>query len=314
MTAGELLAACALDALFGDPRWLPHPVRAMGRAVEWYEAKVRNWTTTARAERIAGLVLALGLPAISYAAGWWILELAGRLHGMAERIAVVVLSYTTLAGRDLVDHARRVAQALECGTLSQARKAVGQIVGRDTERLSEAEVVRATVETVAESTCDGIIAPLFYLIIGGPPLALAYKAVNTLDSMVGHRDTRYRYFGWASARLDDIANWVPARMAALLLVCAAVFVRQPTEQAWRILRRDGRKHPSPNSGRPEAAMAGALGVRLGGTNFYDGIPSERPYLGEVVVPLSLRHIYQALHLAVGATVLAIAFGALALSV
>ena len=157
------------------------------------------------------------------------------------------------------------------------------IVGRDTAELSESEIARATLETVAESSADGVIAPLVYLAIGGAPLALAYKAVNTLDSMIGHRDERYTDLGWASARLDDLANWVPSRVAAVLLIVGAGLITGQLKQicdGWRVLRRDGSKHPSPNSGRPEAAMAGILGVRLGGTNVYDGIKQDRPILGE----------------------------------
>jgi adenosylcobinamide-phosphate synthase len=158
-------------------------------------------------------------------------------------------------------------------------------------------VVRATVETIAESTADGVVAPLCFLALGGPPLALAYKAINTLDSMIGHHEPPYRHFGWASARLDDLANWVPARVTALLIVGTAALVFRDTAasaRAWRALRREGAKHPSPNSGRPEAAMAGALGVRLGGTNVYDGVAIERPTLGEALRPLSPSCIHDAL--------------------
>src|SRR5438477_4355450 len=151
--------------------------------------------------------------------------------------------------------------------------------------MSESEIVRATVETIAESTADGIMAPLFYLVLGGAPLALAYKALSTLDSMIGHMDDRYRWFGWASARLDDVVNFLPARITALLLVLSAGIVSRSwpaMQHAWEILLRDGRQHPSPNSGRPEAAMAGALGVQLGGINAYEGIPVERSILGESI--------------------------------
>jgi adenosylcobinamide-phosphate synthase len=190
-----------------------------------------------------------------------------------------------------------VGRALETGSLDDARLAVARIVGRDTAQLSEAEVVRATVETVAESTSDGIVAPLFFLVLGGAPLALAYKAISTLDSMVGHLDEQYRYFGWASARLDDVANWIPARLTALVIVVSASVVFRNGERrkrAWHVLWRDGKKHPSPNGGRPEAAMAGALGVQLGGTNFYEGVPSARPVLGESVRSLSPPCIDEAL--------------------
>jgi len=181
---------------------------------------------------------------------------------------------------------------------------VSKIVGRDTGELSEPQIVRATVETLAERTADGIVAPLFYLAIGGPALALAYKAVSTLDSMVGHLDEHHRHLGWASARLDDLANWLPARLTGLLFVVGAGLCGLRPRQAWRILLRDGPKHPSPNSGRPEAAMAGALGIQLGGVSTYDGVPVERPRLGngdELLVP---RRIREALRLVVVSSILA----------
>jgi adenosylcobinamide-phosphate synthase len=178
-------------------------------------------------------------------------------------------------------------------------------VGRDTNHLSEPEVVRATAETIAESASDGIIAPLVYLVVGGPPLALAYKAINTLDSMIGHRDNRYRDLGWASARLDDAVNWLPARLTAVFLVLAAGIYTGTMRQAWRIMRRDGDKHPSPNSGWPEAAMAGALGVQFGGTNFYGGDRSERARLGDPLMPLSPCHITAALRLMAVASLMAV---------
>jgi adenosylcobinamide-phosphate synthase len=186
------------------------------------------------------------------------------------------------------------------------------IVGRDTAKLSESEVARATVETVAESSADGVIAPLFYLAIGGAPLALAYKAVNTLDSMIGHQDERYMDFGWASARLDDLINWIPARVAAVLLIIGAAMTTGQLEQVrngWRVFRRDGSKHPSPNSGRPEAAMAGILGVRLGGTNFYDGIAQERPILGHAGRDTRPGDIRSAVKVMVAASMLGVAIAA-----
>jgi adenosylcobinamide-phosphate synthase len=182
------------------------------------------------------------------------------------------------------------------------------IVGRDTAELSESEVARATVETVAESAADGVIAPLFYLAIGGAPLALAYKAVNTLDSMIGHQDERYADFGWASARLDDLTNWIPARLTAVLLIISAGLTTGQLEQVrngWEVFRRDGGKHPSPNSGRPEAAMAGILRVKLGGTNFYDGIAQERPVLGQEGREAGPGDIVSAVRIMVAASVLGI---------
>jgi adenosylcobinamide-phosphate synthase len=306
MTAGELFLACLLDAILGDPRWVPHPVRLFGRIIERYERWSRGVGSGSREERALGLALALGLPAAAYLAGWLAVEAGGLIHHAGRAAAGVLLAWTTLAGRDLFDHALLVLRAVQAGDLQAARLAVSRIVGRDTADLSETEVVRATVEAVAESASDGVIAPLFYLARGGPPLALAFKAVSTLDSMVGHLDKRYRHLGWASARLDDAANWAPARLTGLLFVIAAWLSMGRGGAALCILRRDGAKHPSPNSGRPEAAMAGALGVQLGGVNFYAGRPSDRPRLGDPEAPLGPCHIEAALRLlglATGAAVL-----------
>lgn len=297
MTAGTLLLACTLDAILGDPRWLPHPVRLMGRAIAGYERTIRPVLSTRTFERMAGLALAVGLPVVCYGLAWLTIEWSSRLHEVIGLGVEVVLAFTTLAARDLADHAQAVRQALATGSLEEARGAVSQIVGRDTAQLSEGEIVRATVETVAESTSDGIVAPLFFLVLGGAPLALAYKAINTLDSIVGHLDNRYRYFGWASARLDDVANWIPARVTAFLIIVSAGVVfhnGERVKRAWHVLWRDRGKHPSPNGGRPEAAMAGALGMQLGGTNFYEGVPSDRPVLGESVRVLNPSCIDEAL--------------------
>ncbi len=282
MTGGELFLAAVLDALVGDPHWLPHPVRVMGRCIAWFDQGIRRICRKAINLRLAGICLTIGLPITTFVIASVILEEAGRFAEWLESALSIGLASTTLAARDLWDHVRAVDGPLQAGDLPAARRAVGMIVGRDTAGLSESEVARASVEAVAESTADGVIAPLVYLAIGGAPLALAYKAINTLDSMIGHRDERYVDLGWASARLDDLANWIPARLAALVLIGGAGMMTQqlaPICRGWRVFIRDGGKHPSPNSGRPEAAMAGVLGVRLGGTNCYDGVPHDRPILG-----------------------------------
>jgi adenosylcobinamide-phosphate synthase len=296
MTAGTLIAAVVLDMSCGDPRWLPHPVRLMGRMIIWYERGIRCLVSGRTAEVVAGMVLAVGLPAFWYAATYWLLELSLVAHEIIGKLTEVLLAYTALAARDLSDHAVVVGRALDAQALDEARHAVAHIVGRDTAGLSEPDIVRATVETIAESTSDGVIAPLFYLVIGGPPLALAYKAVNTLDSMVGHLDEPYRYFGWASARLDDLANWIPARVTACLVI-AAVGLRFRSvarmRYAWTVFRRDAGKHPSPNSGRAEAAMAGGLQIQLGGVNYYGGTSMPRPLLGVADQPLISPRIREA---------------------
>ncbi|HSN03771.1 MAG TPA: adenosylcobinamide-phosphate synthase CbiB [Nitrospira sp.] len=312
MTGSELLLASSVDALVGDPRSLPHPVRGMGRLIAWCDDHVRVICHGPADLRMAGLSLAVGLPALVYVMGYAAIDAAGSLSNWFGQAVSIVLASTTLAGRDLWDHVRSVRERLQQGDLPGARQAVAMIVGRDTGGLSESEVVRATVETVAESTADGAIAPLFYLAIGGAPLALAYKAINTLDSMVGHRDERHIDFGWASARLDDMVNWIPARLTALLLVLAAGLVTGRADRmlsGWRVLWRDGGKHPSPNSGRPEAAMAGALGVQLGGRNYYDGLPHERPFIGEGTRELVLKDVIVAMQMMVIACALGVATAA-----
>lgn len=282
MTGSELLMASVLDVLVGDPHGLPHPVRVIGQCIAWVDHGIRRICRSAVSLQAAGLCLAAGLPIVMFLMTSAILEAAAGVAGWLGSVLSITLASTTLAARDLWDHARAVDDPLQAGELPGARRAVAMMVGRDTDELSESEVARATVETIAESTADGVIAPLLYLAIGGAPLALAYKAINTLDSMIGHRDERYRDFGWASARLDDAANWIPARVAAVLLILGAGVMphhRPRVSQGWRVFWRDGGKHPSPNSGRPEAAMAGVLGVRLGGTNFYGGVRQDRPILG-----------------------------------
>jgi len=299
MTGGELAVACLLDAAVGDPRWFPHPVRWMGSLVDWCDRCVYRLLLSAAQQRLAGVLLAVILPAGVYVAATMLIWLGSSIDPLWGSAATVLLAWTTLAARDLIDHVVAVQQALQSVSLAEARTAVAQIVGRDTEEMDETDIVRATVETIAESTADGIVAPLFYLVLGGAPLALAYKAINTLDSMIGHLDDRYRWFGWVSARMDDAANFIPARITALLLVLSAGVVSRSwpaMQRTWQILLRDGGRHPSPNSGRPEAAMAGALGVQLGGINRYDGLPVERPCLGDPHQPLTRVHIGMALTL------------------
>ncbi|HEU4686540.1 MAG TPA: adenosylcobinamide-phosphate synthase CbiB [Nitrospira sp.] len=290
---GDLVLACALDAVIGDPRWAPHPVRWMGALIEEFEKRARPLLVAPNALRVGGMVLALALPSAAFLAGWTIIAVGGALHEWVGRALEIALASTTLAWRDLVDHVDAVSESLKARSLADARQAVRLIVGRDTDNLPETEIVRAAVETVAESASDGVIAPLLCLALGGAPAALAYKAISTLDSMIGHQDARYRDLGWASAKLDDLVNWIPARVTAWLIVAAAALVGWGSAYAARsatVLWRDGHKHASPNSGRPEAAMAGALGVRLGGLNVYDGVLYEMPGLGDPLETLSIAHI------------------------
>ncbi|ULA68442.1 MAG: Cobalamin biosynthesis protein CobD [Nitrospira sp.] len=296
MTGVELAFAAVLDVAAGDPRWLPHPVKGIGAVITWVDHRIRTICQSEQALQIAGVCLALGLPVAVYAAASWVIAQVTAISPLLGTVVGIGLAYTTLAGRDLFDHVQAVLRELEAGNLTGAREAVAMIVGRDSAGLTEPEVARATVESLAESSSDGIIAPLVYLSLGGAPLALAYKAVNTLDSMIGHRDERYEHFGWASARLDDVMNWVPARLAGgFIALAAGVSTGQwhRIHESWYMLHRDGDKHASPNSGLPEAAMAGALGVQLGGTNYYDGVAHDVPLIGDGTADITPEHIRQA---------------------
>ena len=287
------LAFC-LDLLLGDPRWLPHPVRLMGRGITALEALLRRiFPQTPRGERAAGFVLALVLPAAAFAAGWGILWLAGRVSPFLAWALEIFLCYQCLAARDLQRESMAVYARLKEGDLPAARKAVGRIVGRDTAALTEEGVIRAAVETIAENASDGEVAPLFWMALGGAPLALWYKAVNTMDSMVGYHNERYEYFGTAAARLDDLANLLPARLTALLFLLLAPLAGMEGAEPWWIWRRDRRKHASPNSAQTEAAMAGILGVRLAGDATYFGELHHKPTLGDDLRPIEAVDIPRA---------------------
>jgi adenosylcobinamide-phosphate synthase len=310
MTSFELLGAALLDLLLGDPPRWPHPVRWIGRAIVGGERFLRPRAPDPTRERIGGIVLGAGLPFLVYvvSAGW--IDLAGPT---LQTVVVIYLGYTTLAMRSLRDAALKVSAALENSDLPAARIALSEIVSRETTELSEEEVIRGTIESVSESASDGVGAPLFYLVVGGVPLALAYKAVSTLDSMIGYRNDRYRYFGWASARLDDLANYIPARLTALMISLAAPMIGGSMVASLRIALRDGRKDDSPNSGFPEAAAAGALGIQLGGPTRYFGEVVEKLTIGEPIEKLAVEHIRRAVRLVTVAMGLMIVLGALYLS-
>ncbi|MBI2191553.1 MAG: cobalamin biosynthesis protein CobD [Planctomycetes bacterium] len=285
----QILWALGLDLLLGDPRWIPHPVRLMGRLALALESPLRR---VVRSPRRAGAAAAFTVLAATAAVTAALVLGARRIHPLAGDLVSILLLYTTLAARDLAHHSMEVYRALRSGDLAASRRRAARMVGRDTDKLDEPEVIRAAVESVAESTVDGVTAPLFYAFLGGPVGAMLYKAVNTLDSTFGYRDERYAEFGWASARIDDLANYLPARVTAPLIGVSAALLGLRPLQSLRVLLRDGRKHPSPNSGLPEAAVAGALGVQLGGMNTYAGEPSEKPRLGDPIVSLQRRHILQ----------------------
>lgn len=295
VTSGEMSAAAmGVDAAIGDPRGWPHPVVLMGSAITRYDRQMNRSGLSPGALKVRGLILAAGLPLVVGVTSWASIWALGRVWSPLGWIVALGLTSTTVAWKGLGDAGSHVYRELSWD-LVRARGAVGEIVGRDTHELSEAEVIRATVETLAENIVDGIVAPLFYAVLGGAPLAMAYRAVNTLDSMVGYRNSRYRHFGWASARLDDVMNFVPARLTALLLWTVMAGMALAPGRAWATMARQAHRHPSPNAGIPEAMMAGGLGVRLGGRNVYGGIPSMRAELGEATRPLDREDIVRAIH-------------------
>lgn len=296
MYSWQLGTAFALDLIFGDPRWLPHPVRMMGRTVMVLETALRRWVVHWIGERWAGIVLTFLVVGSSYGITRLLIALTARIHPTLAMALTIYLAFTVLAVRSLGDEARGVFDRLDRSDLVSARQWLSRIVGRETDQLSKDGVIRATVETVAENTSDGVVAPLFYLVLGGVPLALAYKAINTLDSMVGYPIPPYREFGWASARLDDLANYLPARITGLLTVLGAGLLFGQARPAWKIMRRDGRKHDSPNAGIPEAAAAGALGIRLGGPSRHSGLVKEKPWFGDSVKDIQADHIIQVIRL------------------
>jgi len=293
------LPALLIDLILGDPRWMPHPVRWIGKLIEKAEKSLRN---TSLQERISGWVLALSVVFIVLFFSSYALFLAKKISLTLSYALEIWMIFTAVSLKSLRQEAMEIRKHLENNDLSEARKALSMIVGRDTEDLMEDDIIRATVETVAENFVDGVLSPLLFTLIGGGPLALAYKAINTLDSMVGYKNERYIDMGYASAKLDDAANFIPARISIPLLSIGAFFCSYDFRNTFTIGMRDRKKHPSPNAAHPEAAMAGALGVQLGGTSRYRGVISEKPYLGDNRFPLEKDHILQSLRLIETATV------------
>jgi adenosylcobinamide-phosphate synthase len=292
-----LSATYLLDQIAGDPEWFPHPVRLMGLAITRGEIALRRHDQNKTEELMTGAALVATLVGTSYSLTRLVIRQSCQHSKVLGWIIEIALGWTSLAGRSLRLEALAVTNALESGDIVLARQRLARIVGRDTQHLDIREISRAVIETVAESASDGIIAPLFYMALGGVPLAMAYKAVNTLDSMIGHANGRYFYFGKVAARLDDLANYLPARMTALGIVVASLTRSEADPRsAWRTLLRDGSKHKSPNAGRPESAMSGALQVRLGGDNTYDGelIPAE--LIGEAFPAPRPEHARKAIRL------------------
>ena len=281
LPAVPLLLGFGIDCLLGDPHSIPHPVAAIGKLIAALETLFRRlFPQTSGGEIAAGALLWLVAAAVSTAVPLLILRLCGWISPWLRLAAESVMCWQILAAKSLRDESMKVYDAARDGDLSRARRAVSMIVGRDTETLDEAGVLRAAVETVAENTSDGVIAPMLYLALGGAPLGFLYKAVNTMDSMLGYTDPPYRYIGLVPANLDDVWNLLPSRLSALVMLAAGTLLGLDAEQGWAIYRRDRRKHASPNSAQTEAACAGLLGLRLAGDARYHGVWHRKPYIGD----------------------------------
>ena len=273
---GAIAIGFILDMLIGDPEWFPHPVRYIGKWISFAEGVLRkkggNLRTSAVWLTISTVIVTVSTCAL-------VLFLLSCIGKWALFVGVCLLNWMGFSMKCLAKEANGVAAALDEG-LEAGRKRVARIVGRDTDTLTEEEIIKATIETVAENTSDGVVSPMFYSLLGGPLLLWAFKAVSTLDSMVGYMDDKYRDIGWFSAKLDDVLNFIPARLTAICLCASAWFVDKDAKNAWKIMRRDHKNHKSPNCAWPEAAVAGALHIQLGGTHDYFGVSVEKPTIGD----------------------------------
>ena len=309
MTVWAVLGGFVLDCLFGDPAWLPHPVVLMGKAISKLEKFLRpRLPKTPQGELLGGAIVAFCLPVGTFLLTGLVCWGAARLHPLLGLAVQMFWCGQALAARGLVQESTNVYKELKKPDLPGARKAVSRIVGRDTAELTAEGVTKAAVETVAENASDGVIAPLLYMLIGGAPLALTYKAINTMDSMLGYKNEKYLYFGRVPAKLDDAANYLPSRLAALLWVAAAAFTHNDAKGAWKIWRRDRRRHASPNSAQTESACAGALGVQLAGPAYYFGQYYPKLTIGDALRPIEPEDILRANRMMYVASSFALAWG------
>jgi adenosylcobinamide-phosphate synthase len=287
-TPTVIVLAYLMDKLIGDPKNIPHPVIFIGKAISFLENPVRRMFPANL--KLGGFLFPVFIIGGTYVVAFTVIELLALLHPIAKWVGEAWLISTTIAIKGLKQAGMEIFHHLKNGELKQARFSLSKVVGRDTDSLSTGEVARGGIETVAENIVDAVTAPLFFAMIGGAPLALAYRATNTLDSMIGYKNEKYKDLGFASAKLDDLLNFTPARITVICLLLSFFIMRLPVISSFQIVLRDARLHPSPNSGIPEAAVAGALGIQLGGRNEYNGIPSLRAKMGEPLHPIQADHI------------------------
>ena len=287
-----IIFAYLIDRIIGDPRKLPHPVVMIGKSISLLEKAIRSIVVKERYLKLAGLLFPILIGGGTYLLVALLLYGLNQVNHWLAVMAEIWLISTTIATKGLADAGLEVFRYLKKKDLPAARKSLGMIVGRDTENLEESEISRGAVETVAENIVDAIISPLCFALIGGAPLAMMYRAVNTLDSMVGYKNEKYQNLGWASARLDDLLNYLPARLTVGIMLIACSIKRLDVKGAWKMMKRDARLHPSPNSGYPEATIAGALHIQLGGTNYYFGVASRRAKMGEPFRSIEANDIFR----------------------
>jgi adenosylcobinamide-phosphate synthase len=309
--AWYMVAGFALDYLLADPQYSLHPVRIMGRAVTRAERVFRNLSLSPFR---AGLLFALSLILGAWIVAALLVLAAAAVSPVLAGAVNIVLIYFCVSARSLEKEALAIRKSLVAGRLEDARNTLAMIVGRDVDPLDESGVSRAAVETVAENLVDGVISPLFFAAVGGAPLAVAFKMASTLDSMVGYKDEEYLYFGKAAARIDDIANFIPARISVFVISLAAFLLFRSGSTALSVARRDRRRHSSPNAGYPEAAFAGALSVQLGGPNYYQGELVDKPYIGEDLGRARPLHIEKACRLMMLSSVLFLALASAAIMI
>ena len=294
--------AVLFDGLVGDPRSKLHPVVLIGNLISFLESYLLNPNHSRKCQKWLGCILVILVLFSTYITTTVVMAALAAMNPIAVWVGGALLLSFTISPRSLAAAGQEIKQYLLQQNLEQARYKVGWIVGRDTKDLDVSEVTRATVETIAENIVDGIISPLFYFALGGLPLAFLYRAVNTMDSMIGYKSDKYIAFGMVAARTDDIFNFIPARITAALIIIAALILRFDSKNAFCFIKRDAHKHPSPNSGYAEAGVAGALGVRLGGTNYYGGVKSFRSYMGEereILAPVHIQQTISIMYLVTG---------------
>ncbi|NDL68349.1 adenosylcobinamide-phosphate synthase CbiB [Anaerotalea alkaliphila] len=275
-----ITAGCILDFLFGDPRWLPHPIRLIGWMINKLEKVLRKGCKTPQREYMGGVVLTVLTVTAAFVIPFFILYFIGKVNVLLKTIVETIMCFQIIAAKSLKTESNKVYDELAKGDVASARQKLSWLVSRDTDSLDESGIVKSTVETIAENTSDGVIAPLVYMLIGGAPLGFLYKAVNTLDSMVGYKNDTYVNFGRFAAKLDDLANYIPARLSAYAMIAASAVCRYDWKGAARVYARDKRNHASPNSAHTEAVCAGALGIQIAGPNYYFGKMVDKPTIGD----------------------------------